>query len=94
MNCGMVDISYPSCSPALVLPVLCSLKRTPSTKEEISGHQSYQKNVTAGLNAVLVVGFYNFHSAFSNFFNILCVSSVLMGSIPELYFLTMVFNNW
>jgi len=89
----MVEISYPSCSPALVLPVLCSLKRKPSSKEEISGHQGHQKNVTAGLNAVLVVGIYNFHSTFSNFFHITCVS-VLMGSFPELYILTMVFNNW
>jgi len=86
MNCGMVEISYPSCSPALVLPVLCPLKRKPSSKEEISGHQGCQKNVTAGLNAVLVVAFYNFHSAFSNFFFFIFHVSVLMGSFTELYF--------
>jgi len=55
--------------------------------------KAIEKNVTAGLNAVLVVAFYNFHSAFSSLLHISCVS-VLMESIPELNFLTMVFNNW
>jgi hypothetical protein len=86
MNCGMVEISYPSCSPALVLPVLCSLKRKPSSKEEISGHQGHQKNVTAGLNAVLVVGFYNFHSAFSNFFLIFHVCLFLWDQSQNFIF--------
>jgi hypothetical protein len=52
-----------------------------------------KKNVTAGLNAVLMDAFDMFCSAVSNLLYISCVS-VLMEPIPELYFLTMVFNNW
>jgi hypothetical protein len=61
--------------------------------EKFQDVKAIKKNVTAGLNAVLVVAFYNFHSAFSSLLHISCVS-VLMESIPELNFLTMVFNNW
>ena len=67
VNCGMVEISYPTYSPALVPAdsFLFPKEKNQLRRPTFQDIEAIKKNVIAGLNAVLVDTFDDFCSTFS-----------------------------